>query len=215
MKKLFAFLAILLFPVAACDYDGSITGLKFPIDQQIHCTTFSINEARGLWLTAYHCVDDRQTYLVNGEEATVFLYDDIEDVAVLYAPKAHAQAIPFCNEAPEKGDKVYVIGHTYGWDQKTYLTGIVANPYQGFKMFGPNGDMIKGFTIFAIDGVAPGNSGSPVIKGNCGVVSVVQRGGDGLTLGITWDKLKTFTEGSWDRSTPAETEPVEPVWPED
>ena len=203
MKKLLALLSITILSVfaTACDYENSITGLRFPADLQIHCTTFSINKSRGLWLTANHCVSNKQVYLVNGQEATVFLFDDSNDVAILYAPKSHAQAMPFCNTPPEKGDDIFISGHSYGWDERTYLTGIVAAPIIRIPDWTPNGDTYRRYMVFAVDGVAPGNSGSPVFKDKCGVISVLQSKDaySGLSAGITWEALKTFTEGSWDR----------------
>ena len=200
MRKLLALLVFAAFS-AACDYETSITGLRFA-DLKIHCTVFSINQDRGLWLTANHCVDS-QTLIINEHSAFVFMFDAWKDLAILHTEGYGVRALPFCNEPPAKGDKVFVSGHTWGWEGRTYLPGVVANPKQIFKIWDGQHQIDYPVMQFAIPGISPGNSGSPVVKEHCGVISVLQGMWDGgVSAGADYDWLKAFVAGLWDMPAP-------------
>lgn len=139
----------------------------------IHCTAWSLNEARHLWATAAHCVIDEDNggiadrdYQIRGVRALPIAAERDLDVAVLLSD-AKAPQLKVAKVSPNVGDHVYAAGHPLGWSDPIYAEGIL----MGRESHDP---FPHTFLLFSLNG-APGNSGSPILKGGR-VVSVWQVG---------------------------------------
>lgn len=178
----------------------SITSL-YSGDRPI-CTTWSLNKAKGLWMTAAHCVvyeaevEGVPQLLENGnlriktQPATVVKRSQDLDLALLQAD-VHEAALKF-GRYPQIGDLVTVYGMPGGWQAPLPTWLRVCNTY--FKFPGePKAWMVLDGSIW------PGHSGSPVLDDHRDVIAVAQAHGtdrySGATFTSTWIDLKAFTEG--------------------
>lgn len=194
--------ALLLFvPAAAKSTIASVQPLVWAGDN--HCTTFSINEAKGYWSTCYHCVvgADGMPMYIAGELATVYMTNPANDTAVLVSA-AHAPTMKLSPQAPRiatlahRGEPLTIIGHPFG------LEGLVA------PAFVTHGEFINIFEDG--DGIwnmydltaAGGNSGSPVL-GSKGVIGTLNFGWSNAGRyggGTTWQVLRELMQmGVWAR----------------
>lgn len=156
----------------------SVTTLGiFDTDKDIYqpiCTVSSINEVKGYWLTAAHCVNHgEQTYIL--EDIVSILELDAEyDLAILQTPLVSLPGLKLAKKAPQMGDVIVMLGYqgllnmqgpimTRGWVANTSLVAFVD---EGWNV---------PFMILQIVG-APGNSGSAVLNTKDQIVSVLQWG---------------------------------------
>ena len=166
------------------------------------CTAWSINERKGLWMTAAHCVvglvvsEDQQALrlvvddhlFIADQHASVVKYDTDADLAMLRAD-VHEPGLKL-GAYPHVGDEVTVYGFPGGL-RAPFATWLrVSNTFMKFGYPGEVGFMV-------LDGsVWPGHSGSPVIDRKGKAIAVVQAHGtdrfSGMTLVSPWDVLKGF-----------------------
>lgn len=174
---------------------------------KVHCTVTSINAKYHYYLTAAHCVSDDGTSLVarqyligdplvpaNIDEARVVDVDFTNDLAILQtvANAIITPALSLQMHDVEYGQALHMVGHSYGWNQPTYMVGTIANPRQ----IVPD-EPERAFMLFEMP-AAPGNSGSAVLNSHDEVVSVLQvawglRTFVPVTGGAAWPELMRFS----------------------
>ena len=129
------------------------------VNLAVICTTTSINQQQGYWLTAAHCIDEE--VFIEGERVNVIYKDQVLDLAVLRGKRA--PALKLAKESLKQGDRVWMLGHPLGHEAPQLFRGYVSHPDSiGYMWF----DM----------GVCGGNSGSSVVNTNNEIVSVMQVG---------------------------------------
>ena len=208
MRRFSLFLSTLLFLF----YVGVLVYAKLPSRPEsikplmsgdsAGCTTWSVNEAKGWWVTAGHCVVQQveteeglvmmatPDLNIGGKPITAARVDLVNDLALLEAD-IHMPALKYGNY-PNVGDAVTVYGYPGGWlaPFPTWLT--VSNPFA--KLFNREWMVLDG-------SVWPGHSGSPVLDRKGHVVGVIQAHGTdryaGTTFACTWQQLGAFVADSW------------------
>lgn len=161
------------------------------------CTTFSINEDKGYWSTAYHCLAYAEQYMltmtINDEAVIVHMVNPGADTAVLQS-YARAKALRLSDKAPKPNIPVSVVGHPFGFigmDSPHIITrGEFLNRVEDDGMWGLY-DVTAG----------PGNSGSPVLDKKGRVVGTLNFGWPSagrLSGGTLWEVLKELVDkGVW------------------
>ncbi len=179
-----ALLLLLIQPLAAkTSFSPSIQPLQEAGGRTI-CTAWSINQQKGLWATAAHCVlaEDQmpggpalvEVRFLHGQPAPAVFVNAETDLAVVQSPDRATTLLK--GPAPIVGDKVSVFGFFWGGPTPTYLEGYIANL------------SLRGYMIFDMR-AGPGHSGSPILNRKGEVVSVLQIGIGGLTGGATYEAL--------------------------
>ena len=167
-----------------------------------HCSTTSINEKKGYWLTAAHCVTYRgadpnvpwesvtedHDYQINSHPVRLVFVDVRKDLAVVQTEGYGVKAIKVSKTAPTYEDEITIAGYPLGWARPAITKGRVSSPDQDLKWLSP-------FLIFQCP-IAPGSSGSSVLNKKGQIVSVVQIGwGTSFSAmggGSTYQNLKEF-----------------------
>lgn len=166
------------------------------------CTTWSVNEQAGYWVTAAHCIvywadiDGEQTLLLREDlriatmPATPVKVDETNDLALLQAD-VHAPAFRL-GKYPAVGDEVTVYGYPGGWGAPLPTWLRVSNTFFKFDGY-PK-------TWMVLDGsIWPGHSGSPVLDKKGRVVAVAQAHGTNRYVGSTfvspWAVFSAFVAG--------------------
>lgn len=127
------------------------------------CTTGMIQEKRGLWITAAHCVLNNGTLSIGKKIATLVDADMENDIAILSIPGVSAVALPLATRAPETGDEIGIIGYPHGIGPM-YTRGHISTARQQAS----NGLHYMFYTAVA----CPGSSGSPVVNTKGQIVSI-------------------------------------------
>jgi len=185
----------------------SVTVLQGP-----DCTTWSVNESKGLWVTAAHCVvnigiveDTGDSFIetwplaIHGKPVTILKYSPLEeyDIALLQSD-VHTPALKL-GKYPQVGDQVTVYGFPGRFNSPFPTWLRVSNPYQKWA----DDQRVPWIANMVFDGnVWPGHSGSPVLDRQGKVVSLVQgfhKHMIGLSLGIPWSILRSFLVDAWER----------------
>lgn len=146
------------------------------------CTTFSINRAEHLWATAGHCVAfaiENNIDMHIGGSWVIVVYavlNPTADWAVLQSG-ASGPALILASSAPKTGDAIEIRGFPYGTGDVVQTKGYVgahqAPPIEGEAY--PISDVLDVT-------VAPGNSGSPVLR-------------KGRVVGLLWGRFRTSEHG--------------------
>lgn len=200
MKTFFvacAFLLSTFLPLQAArpTFLGSVVGVQMidpskPNPRPTMCTAGRVGQ--DLYLTAYHCVDDKaHDYLINHHTADLLAKDEKNDLALLKAVGHTGPSIPLAEKGVSWGDEVQTAGRPLGGPLH-FFRGHVARPsftYEGQE-----------YVIFDMP-VAGGQSGSPIVNGEGKLVSVMQIGIAGLepyadiSGGVSFKALKAFLRG--------------------
>lgn len=188
MKRLIASIAALSLTLVtsafAADWQAIATQLRESIVnievEGGRCSGFVIDNNRDFVLTAAHC-DGKEMY-VDLSPAKVRAKDVKNDLMVLEVEGIDRPALKL-GRNPKIGDEVASYG--YGWglerpifrvahvsDDKTSIPGLEGGPW-----------------ILVDAPFVPGQSGGPVVNLRNEVVSIVQRGGDGVGLGVGADVI--------------------------
>lgn len=171
------------YPEKPIDYATSVLPLIGVEKSNTFCTTFSINEREGLWVTAKHCTlgDEGSLtpppFTVDYAYAEVVYRDPHWDVAVIQST-LHRPGIPLARSPLVLNDAVVVYGYPQGLAVGVLTHGFVAalnEPLEG-----------SSFTHMLDITVAGGNSGSPVLR-------------EGQVVGVLWGR---FNESMHSMSTP-------------
>lgn len=161
-----------------------IQPLRFTGTGAVFCTAFSINEAKGYWMTAAHCTQDDDgkpyTFTIGDSGEAVKLVAVFSDVDIaIVSSDIKAEGFKLATETPARGDYVTVVGFGYGFVPATTFWGRVSNTIQ-----------IEGRRYLLFDmRVWPGHSGSPIRNAKGEVVSVAQISAAGTAGGVTFDDL--------------------------
>ncbi len=105
--------------------DGSTVKLT-NVDNTFTCTAFSINEQRGYYMTAAHCLSEGPV-TIDGHNAQIIIQDDSLDIAVLRA-ESFRQALPHRYLSIDLGMPVASYGYGYGLKQPIVKTSRVSQP---------------------------------------------------------------------------------------
>jgi S1-C subfamily serine protease len=133
-----------------------------------NCTAFSINQKKGRYLTAGHCVGDQGTVvLINDTEAELLYADYVNDIAVYDVADGKGQPALKLGLAPVIGDEIMYVGHGYGAPVPVAEVGIFLIPSQlpPFEALSPK--------QFASTDAIPGMSGGPIVNRKGEVVGMV------------------------------------------
>lgn len=136
-------------------------------EHQYVCTGFIIDAAKGLGLTAEHCVVDEEGTLfkevfVNGMPTEVVKVT--ESLALIKIPAMIGPPLDLKKDKTKAGEKVIAVG--YGFGDYAVVIRHISNP---------NPKSGGGLDI-SLDGpLAPGMSGGPVVDMDGKVVGVIQR----------------------------------------
>lgn len=134
------------------------------------CTTFSINEAAGYWLTANHCWSADQAYSVADVPAQTVRYDEVVDLWLLRS----ALRAPALRPAStvRHGDAVELVGYPLWWTTPISLFGRVSRVY--IEVPEGHGELHGPATLVTVCGEL-GMSGSPALTSR-GVIGVMRGG---------------------------------------
>jgi hypothetical protein len=144
------------------------------------CSASSINESQRYFLTAAHCIIDHEPYMF-GHLVSVVWMDVEQDLAVVSASQGRP-ALKLAQQSPRVGEEVEIIGYPYGLERISSRALI--------KLLWQKVDNEADKTIFVGIGVAPGNSGGPILlRGR--LVSVLQLGWPkgAVIAGTPWSVL--------------------------
>ena len=157
------------------------------------CTAFSIDQQRGLFLTAAHCLAENMT--LDGQIAWVVYRNEKLDLAVLESRGAYRPALKPCAENAKVGDMVVAVGHAYGLPVLSARIGHVAIAYAEipFAQGGTNFFMVTDFALIG------GMSGGPML-GETGCVIAINQQGNAMTgLGAPIEVITAATRQFWAR----------------
>lgn len=168
--------SVRVFVIALVALALSVVAVARPVSESVwplstgeknFCTASSINEARHLWLTAAHCVDNDGPMLVMGDPIRVIVRDVVNDIAIVSTPRASAPALRLAKQAPQVQEELRMIGYPFGFPFQVTVRGWVA------ALSGVVWEGRPPYTLFQIT-AAPGNSGSAIVNKRGEVVSVLQ-----------------------------------------
>ena len=189
---------------AALSFERHLSSITYLVENEgVQCTTWSINERQGLWITAAHCAvietEDGDIYartlFLRTKPVTVVRFDLSSDLALLKAD-VHRPGLRL-GWLPAAGDAATVYGYPLGIPAPVALFVHVANPWYPYEGW-PQAMLFSGHGW-------PGHSGSPIFDRRGRVISVCQatvvhgsRGDVGGMLGVAWAPLKAFGVDLWE-----------------
>jgi len=151
-------------------------------EPQGFCSGFVINTAKKYILTAAHC--DADKVLVNGTPSYRMFKDARKDLLVLRAANVEDMpAFKLASIDPKVGEEVAAIGFGFALEKAMFRISHIS--IANLDIEGLSGP------FFVTDaGFMPGQSGGPVINDKGELVAIVQRGSDGLGLGVGAEVIK-------------------------
>lgn len=164
MKHLFVTMGFLAAAGAPHIPRTSVQLLVLPDGQ---CTTWSVNQAKGYWVTDNHCIDHQEglgSGTIQGLPTTVVKAWDDLDLAVLTGP--HAPALAVAEDMPNPGTKIFKWG--YGESARPWLSKGTTSRH---VVFTPLVEHL--LWIYDLE-IRPGDSGAPVMTYDGTVVSVAE-----------------------------------------
>ena len=188
-------------------------------DSHNRCTAWSIDETRGLWMTAGHCVmtvvdiegdqtpqpDFATTFYIANQPARIAVIDLTHDLALLVG--VHAPALRISTRDVKYGDEVSMPGHPLGETVPVLFRGHVAV----IETIEARGHWM-GFGLT----VCGGNSGSPILDKHGAVISVLQVGVGrpcgSYAGGVPQGTLRGFVARFVFPSTAVKIMPLPPDW---
>lgn len=145
----------------------SVWPMRSTMDSQGFCTAFSISRAKGLWMTAGHCVLGQEAgsilpaYVWLKQTPVTIVYVDADNDVAVFRSESQVVAIPMSDVAPKVGDEADMVAWTVIPDYNTPMVsyGRVAAVDAPI----PSDGRIKR-SMMVIAGGIPGQSGSPVVN---------------------------------------------------
>lgn len=145
------------------------------------CSGFSIDEKRHYFLTAGHCDDEKLT--IDGTMAIKMFKDERKDLMVLRSAQVDKPALKLSNDSLAVGDEVASFGFGFALEQPMFRIHHVS--IVGLQIEDLSGPFVMFDTQFI-----PGQSGGPVVNQAGDIVAIVQRGGDGVGIGVDAKVIK-------------------------
>lgn len=188
MKKIVASVMVMLMAVAASAADWSAVATQVrpstvSIESEVgRCTGFVIDNERDFVLTAAHC-DGKELY-VDLAPAKIRAKDVKNDLMVLFVEGIDGPSMKLAAKTPKIGEQVASYGFGAGWERPMFRTGYVSDN----EMSIPG---IEGGPWIVLDNdLVGGQSGGFIVNNRGEVVSIVQRGGQGVGLGVTTEVIR-------------------------
>jgi S1-C subfamily serine protease len=163
---------------------------------QTVCTASSIDEQRGMFLTANHCVNSKQVR-VNWQIAWVVKADVKLDLAVLQSPGVRLPALKPYTGIILAGMDIASFGHAYGWELPLFRGGHVSHPYMLVPEVTAAYPYLDGRFLVMDYALIGGMSGGPVVNPDGLLVSINQMGNGVQGLGQPIDVILGATAGFW------------------
>lgn len=168
-------------------------------DWRTVCTAFSIDEKRGLFMTAAHCLPEPGASLtLDSQIAWVVYQNDALDIAVLESRGAVRPQLVPCAQNAGVGDVVVSIGHAYGLPTPMARVGHVAIAYAEIP-FAAGG---SGHFMVIDTALIGGMSGGPMlsIEGEAPCVVALNQQANAVTgLGKPIEVIMANTRQFWAR----------------
>lgn len=207
MKRIVMAILIALMPTAALAQSMSWMKVAEVLRESIvniemaagRCSGFVIDNEKDFVLTAAHC-DGKEMY-VDLAPAKVRAKDVKNDLMVLYVEGIDRPALKLAPKNPRIGEEVASYGFGWGLERPIFRVAHVSEDKTTIP------DLEGGPWILVDGGFVAGQSGGPVVNSRNEVVTIVQRGGDGVGLGVGADVIREkvgryFTGGDAVKSTP-------------
>lgn len=166
------------------------------------CTAFSINQKKGYWVSAAHCVllaESGETMSILNRIVRVKARSYLHDMVVLESA-AKAPALKLESRAPKIGDRVVLAGYAWGQQPLLFLWGRIMYPTLpiGFEL-APG---VMWLNASYVDGDSgPGNSGSPVLSEDRLQVVGVHLGevptDPTYSVMVPWEEVREFAGSYW------------------
>ncbi len=155
------------------------------------CTGFVIrDDAKGkdhedvdYVLTAAHC--DGPQLFVDQTDARVLWKDTKKDLLILEVKDLSRPALVIADKNPTIGEAVASYGFGWGLERALFRTATVSDDKTYIPVDGIGGPLIVIDAVFVL-----GQSGGPVIDATGTVVAIVQRGGEGVGLGVGAETIR-------------------------
>lgn len=170
----------------------------------VGCTAFSINQAKGYWMTARHCIisaESETQWTILDRPARVKAESLTHDMVVLES-YAKAPALKLHNKMPRIGDEVMLAGYAWGQRPLLFFWGHIMYPKLAYGYEPAPG--IMWLDVALVHGMSgPGNSGSPVFTADGLKVVGLHVGGTREVpiygVMVPWDELREFAGSFWGR----------------
>jgi S1-C subfamily serine protease len=157
--------------------EGSCSGFVINADARRGDKDDKATKATDFVLTAAHC-DGAKLY-ADHVPANVIYKDDKKDLMVLEVENLDRPALKLAASNPKIGDSVASFGYGFGLERAMFRTATISDD----KFYIPE-DGIGGPFIVTDAAFVGGQSGGPVANLNGEVVLIVQRGGQGVGIGV-------------------------------
>lgn len=152
------------------------------------CSGFMIDSVKHHILTAGHC--DAPKILVDGTPAFKIFKDERKDLMVLRAYNVDRPSLKLAPKGPDVGDEIASMGFGFALEQPMFRIAHVSSTRIEIED-------LSGPFIMLDANVIPGMSGGPIVNQLGQVEAIVQRGGDGLSIGVGADTIKDRTGRFW------------------
>lgn len=163
--------------------DGSCSG--FVINAHVNAgISDKGNREKNYILTAAHC-NGKELY-ADHVPATIVYLDPQKDLMVLEVSDLNRSALKLAMANPKIGDSVASYGYGFGLERALFRTATISDD----KLYIPE-DNIGGPFIVTDAAFVGGQSGGPVVDLAGDVVLIVQRGGQGVGIGVGAEILRT------------------------
>jgi S1-C subfamily serine protease len=161
------------------------------------CTAFSIDEARGLFLTAFHCLGEVQNYRLDWQMAWVVYQNPSLDLAVLQTMGVKRTALKPRTAPIAAGLPIAMFGHAFGFEVPTLRPAWVSHPYMLIVPIKAQFPTLDGrFMVVSIPPIG-GMSGGPIVDTEGRVVAITQMGNIYMGLGQPIEVILEATGPFW------------------
>lgn len=164
-----------------------VKSLSFLETPEGTCTAWSIDEKKDLVITAGHCFGrdkEAKDILVDQTPVTRLVsLDTKKDLMILEVKGLDKPALRLAKANPRIGDEVASYGFGLGLERPLFRTAHISDDQVTIESVG--GPFIMTDTDFI-----GGQSGGPVVDINGDVVMIVQRGTQGLGIGVGAETIK-------------------------